>query len=125
MKKAINPLLLTALLLAVFTVGVMVGRSTNYNNVAITVEKGQPKADVGSNISPSDSAPSMVFQLNINTATAEELQDVPGIGPALAQRIVTYREEHGIFDTVNELLNVSGIGEKKLSAMMDHITVGG
>ncbi len=125
MKKAINPLLITALLFAVFTVGVMVGRFTNYNNVTISVAKAQHKADEDSNIATGESASAITFQLNINTATAEQLQDIPGIGPALAQRIIAYREENGAFNTVNELLNVSGIGEKKLSAMTDYITVGG
>lgn len=48
--------------------------------------------------------------LNINTATAAELDTLPGIGPVLAQRIVTYRGEYGTFQSVEALANVSGIG---------------
>jgi competence protein ComEA len=49
--------------------------------------------------------------VNVNTATLEQLESLPGIGPALGQRIVDYREEHGPFHTVDDLLNVSGIGD--------------
>lgn len=51
-----------------------------------------------------------IVPVNINTATEEELIAVEGIGPALAQRIVTYREEHGSFASIEELDNVKGIG---------------
>lgn len=62
--------------------------------------------------------------LNINTATAEELEKLPGIGPELARRIVSYREEHGPFGSVKELLNVKGIGPVTLEKIRDLITVG-
>ena len=63
-------------------------------------------------------------QVNINTATAEQLENLPGIGPDLAQRILDYRNDNGPFDTINGLLNVKGIGEGKLSKLRDQITVG-
>ncbi len=63
--------------------------------------------------------------VNINTATAEELDTVTGIGPALAQEILDYRAEHGDFESIDELLNVRGIGNAKLEAMRDEITTGG
>ena len=62
--------------------------------------------------------------LDLNTAAAEELAQLPGIGEVLAERIVTYREEHGPFTSAEELLNVSGIGEKKLEALLPEVTVG-
>lgn len=62
--------------------------------------------------------------ININTATAEELQQLPGIGPVLAQAIVDYREEHGPFGSVDELLQISGIGQTKLDNIQNNITVG-
>ncbi len=52
--------------------------------------------------------------ININTATKSELTQLPGIGEAYAERIVRYRDSHGLFKTVDELRNVKGIGEKKL-----------
>ena len=63
--------------------------------------------------------------VNINTATAEELETVTGIGPVLAQAILDYRAEHGDFRTLDELLEVRGIGSAKLDAMRDEITTGG
>ena len=63
--------------------------------------------------------------VNINTASAEELETVTGIGPVLAQAILDYRAEHGDFQTLDELLEVRGIGSAKLDAMRDEITTGG
>ena len=63
--------------------------------------------------------------IDINTAAAEELQELMGIGPVLAQAIVDYRAEHGPFRSVDELLEVSGIGEAKLGGIRDEITVNG
>ena len=63
-------------------------------------------------------------RLNINAATVEELTALPGIGETLAQRIVHYREQHGDFTTVDGLYSVSGIGEKRLEAIREYITVG-
>lgn len=61
--------------------------------------------------------------ININTASAAALTALPGIGEVLAQRIVDYREANGPFRTVAELTKVKGIGEKKLEAILDLITV--
>ena len=55
--------------------------------------------------------------INVNTASASELEELPGIGPVLAEAIVAYREEHGPFASAEELLGVYGIGEGKLAAM--------
>ena len=59
--------------------------------------------------------------VNINTATAAELAELPGVGEVLAQRIIEYREANGPFASVEELLNVNGIGEGKLEAMRELI----
>lgn len=63
--------------------------------------------------------------LDVNAATVEELQELTGIGPVLAQAIVDYRAEHGPFRSVDELLAVSGIGETRLNEIRDEITVNG
>ncbi|MBQ7485676.1 MAG: helix-hairpin-helix domain-containing protein [Oscillospiraceae bacterium] len=61
--------------------------------------------------------------LDLNAADAAELEALPGIGPALAQRIVAYREEHGSFASVDELTNVSGIGAQTLERLRAYVTV--
>jgi len=62
--------------------------------------------------------------VNINTASAEELQQIKGIGPSLAQRILAHREKNGPFQRVEEIMNVRGIGEKTFLRFKDRITVG-
>lgn len=61
-------------------------------------------------------------RVNINTATKEQLETLPGIGPTLAQRIIDYRSENGFFSSCEDLLKVKGIGEKKLEKIKDKIT---
>ncbi|MEX2323665.1 MAG: ComEA family DNA-binding protein [Acidimicrobiia bacterium] len=61
--------------------------------------------------------------ISVNLATADELEGLPGVGPVLAQRIVEHRERYGPFGVVEDLLDVTGIGEAKLAAIRDHITV--
>lgn len=62
--------------------------------------------------------------IDINTASMDALQEIPGVGPVLAQRIVTYREQNGGFSTVEQLLEVSGIGEATFAQMEPVVTVG-
>jgi competence protein ComEA len=61
--------------------------------------------------------------VNLNTATAAELEELPGVGPVTAASIVAFREEHGSFTSVDELLDVSGIGEATLAEIAPHATV--
>lgn len=62
--------------------------------------------------------------ININTASQKELEELPGIGPTLSQRIIDYREKNGYFQTIEDIKKVSGIGNKKFEAIKDLITVG-
>jgi len=64
-----------------------------------------------------------IGKVNINTATAEELDTLPGIGPAIAQRIIEYRQTDGPFRSIEEIKNVSGIGDKLFERLKDLITV--
>lgn len=63
------------------------------------------------------------IKVNINKATVEELQRIPGIGEVLAKRIIEYRNKTGGFKSIEELKNVKGIGEKKLEAIRPYITL--
>ncbi|TXC90015.1 hypothetical protein FS935_13175 [Metabacillus litoralis] len=64
-----------------------------------------------------------VQKVNINTATIEELQTLTGIGPAKAEAIMTYREENGLFQSPEELLEVTGIGDKSYEKLKEEILV--
>ncbi|MFQ5788569.1 MAG: ComEA family DNA-binding protein [Thermodesulfobacteriota bacterium] len=63
-------------------------------------------------------------KININTASVEQLAELPGVGEATANKIVEYRKQNGGFKTIDDLLNVKGIGEKKYEKMKNLITVG-
>ena len=62
--------------------------------------------------------------ININTAGAEELAELKGIGDTLAKRIIEYRENHGGFGVIEEIMNVAGISESKFEDIKDNIDVG-
>ena len=61
--------------------------------------------------------------ISLNRATAEELQALPGVGPALSERIIKYRTEHGPFRTVDQLTEVQGVGQAKLARFKDRLNV--
>src|SRR5688500_14956248 len=61
--------------------------------------------------------------LNLNTATPAQLEELPGIGPTLAAAIIEERDRRGGFESVNELRDVRGIGEKRFADLRDHVTV--
>ena len=83
----------------------------------VTVETAEevPQADILPDLSP----------LDLNTATVEELATLPGIGEALARRIVDHRADNGPFESVEEIMEVSGIGEGKFAGLRDCVTVDG
>jgi competence ComEA-like helix-hairpin-helix protein len=61
--------------------------------------------------------------ININAANSEELQQVPGIGPATAEKILQMRKSYGSFKSVDDLLSIKGIGKKRLEKMRKYLTV--
>lgn len=75
------------------------------------------------NSKSSDSSPNISGKININTASAAELDELPGVGEAIAKKIVEYREYNGNFSSIEEIKNVSGIGDSKFEKMKDYICV--
>jgi competence protein ComEA len=69
--------------------------------------------------------PAAQQQIDINRANVEELTTIPGIGTALAQRIVDFRDQHGPFGRVEDLLKVKGIGEKSFQKIRPYVKVSG
>lgn len=78
-------------------------------------------------VSPALTEPTLedVSPININTADERTLSLLPGIGEAIAARIVDYRASHGSFAAEEDIMNVSGIGEGKFAEIRDYITTGG
>jgi competence protein ComEA len=83
----------------------------------------QPESEAVERTTGLDAASPTGGFVNINTATAEALTQLPGIGPATADKIVAYRESHGLFQNIEEIMDVPGIGSGKFEAMKDQITV--
>jgi competence protein ComEA len=80
-------------------------------------------ANVGTALAAAKPAPTS--KVNVNTATAEQFAALPGVGPKLGARIVEYRQKAGgSFKSVQELMNVRGIGEKNFAKLQAHVTTG-
>jgi comEA protein len=76
-------------------------------------------------LSPVQAASKVTDQkININTASAGELQQLPRIGEKVAQRIIDFREQHGNFQKIEEIMKVKGIGERMFANLKELITVG-
>jgi competence protein ComEA len=100
-------------------------------NLAAKVEDGRQvlvpeRARRGAVASGADAAAAVAAPgqpLNLNTATLEQLDTLAGVGPATAQKILDFREEHGGFGSVDELAQVPGIGEKRLASLKEQVRV--
>lgn len=117
MKKDRYPLLIVFLCSLCLLIGLFIGRNTRNNSVMLS-NNTQINAT-----NPEESQAN--YRINVNTATSMQLQELPGIGDMLAKRIIDYRESYGFFQSIEDLLNVSGIGEKKLHEIEEFICVGG
>lgn len=118
MKKSLWILLgITGVFLCVL-IGVFIGR--NFVNNYIPLD-----SITNSNVSESSEHKQDTKGLDLNTATLQQLTLLPGIGETLAQRILDYRTEHNGFNSVEELKQVSGIGDKKFAEILPYVKVGG
>ena len=110
MREKTNVTKAEKLLLGITAVFLSAGEG---DTVAVTTEAEAPQEDLTPDFTP----------LDLNTATAAELTELPGIGEKLAERIVAYREANGPFTSVEEIMEVDGIGEGKFADLEGRITV--
>lgn len=113
------------LLFVGFLLGMLTGRSIGREPVMIQDAPTDPVVSDSVTVPPESTSRgvSESGRININTAPAELLDTLPGVGPVLAQRIVAYRQTVGPFRQVSELSNVEGIGNATMLKILDLITV--
>ena len=124
MRKNIGSIILAC---AIFLfLGVMLGLFIGYGTDGNAITLKPAEYVVVDGPSPTTAYRDEVLgRININTATAQELTSIPGIGEITAQRIVEYRMKYGKFYSLNDLLHIKGIGESTLEDIRPYITVGG
>jgi competence protein ComEA len=124
--------------LLIFIGGVFFGRSTQQGVITVStaseaaVQTSETAEAVSEQVSQNESTEAAPVEstetteterLNLNKATLEQLEELPGVGPVLAQRILDYREEFGGFIVVEELLEVDGIGDKTYESIKNLVDV--
>lgn len=125
-KEHINLLVIITLLFAVFLLGLFIGRHISHSPISISAEISDgPTVITTAPKETLEESSSIVFPININTATALQLTELPGIGPVLAQRIIDHRNDHGEFTIIEEIMDVSGISVSRFNEIKELITVGG
>lgn len=127
-KPQVSILIIFTAAFAAFTLGFFLGRNQDLHSVTVSVpqvmQTRPAETEPPETATETTQAP-ISFPIDINQATKEEFMALPGIGDVLAQRILDYRSEHGPFATVEGLMNVEGIGEKRIEEILELITIGG
>lgn len=103
--------------------GVDVYRNDLHGDIVIRTDGIAYRVETTREVQPRAPPPG-VSLININTASYEELQRITGVGPAIAGRIIEYRQKHGNFGRIEDIIKVSGIGEGRYEQMKNQITVG-
>lgn len=127
-KPKYSPLVIFTLMFMAFTLGFLMGRMTHRTAITVNVPVSMLTEPTRAPKKVPDAVPPAIrvtFPIDINRANKEMLMQLPGIGEVMAQRIIDYRDKHGAFSTVEELLNVDGMGMKKLDKIWDLIMIGG
>lgn len=126
-KRKIPALLLVTIAFFAFTLGFFLGRiqDTQAVNISVPQELLTTPTQEAPAAEAIEETAVISFPISINQAGKEELMALPGIGDVLAERILAYRQENGDFRSPEELLNVEGIGKKRLEEILDFITIGG
>lgn len=118
MKKSLWLLLgITGVFLCIL-LGIFIGRNFVSNYIPLD-------SITNSNVTEASEHKQNTTGLDLNTATLQQLMLLPGIGETLGQRIIDYRTEHNGFTSVDELKQVSGIGDKKFAEIKPYVKVGG
>ena len=121
------------LLIVVVLVGsgfLLLNNSQKQDNIDFVQTKGQSAVSQqaastsAGTVSTTPSTPATVSaKININTASIEDLDNITGVGPATAQKIIDYRTQNGGFKSIEEIKEVSGIGDAKYAKMKDQISI--
>jgi competence protein ComEA len=96
---------------------------TDGEQILVGIPGGAPPPTPGAAGTPLPGSPTSAAPVDLNKATLADLESLPGVGPVLAQRILDWRTEHGHFTTIDELQEVTGVGEKKFESLKPHVRV--